>query len=480
VQNELTVDWRHWNSRDKIASHMKKPARKSEAAPSSARPEREFPLRKPVNTLAIVPKSEKITVTARKIYNVMLHYAQRQGVGLDRYQVRLADIATGIDFNSNNTELIKQYFRQMATTGVEWQSPTIGEGARWSVSALIAHADLIQRNGELILEWSYAPNIKQELLDPQRFAKMSLQVQASLNTMASLVLYEICCRYADNPGGLTARQPWSWWRPVLTGAPDSPTSAYQEYKIFNRDVLKKAVKKVNEASDLEIELVEHRAGRSVQDLQFRVKRKAPVLPATDKPIEPVDLKTIGLAIKAGIPQERAEKHLLKYGAKAMEDALRVMNERKNRVNMEPVRSPDKYLATLLQSGQFGEQKPPAAVAPRKVFDTKAERLKLIERYMAMKRAELNEMFQEMPEADQKQWIDRFETEGLPASEVVRKAFRTKGIASPIVRPAFLKFLGNSVWEEGWEKPTDSDLVDVALLVAREEQGTDQLVAARRR
>jgi hypothetical protein len=107
-------------------------------------------------------------------------------------------------------------------------------------------------------------------------------------------------------------------------------------------------------------------------------------------------------------------------------------------------------------------------------------LKLIERYMAMKRAELNEMFQEMPEADQKQWIDRFETEGLPASEVVRKAFRTKGIASPIVRPAFLKFLGNSVWEEGWEKPTDSDLVDVALLVAREEQGTDQPVAARRR
>lgn len=457
---------------------MKKPVRNVEIGDGAAPAVREFPLRKPVNTLAIVPKSEKITVTARKIYNVMLHYAQRQGVGLDRYQVRLADIATGIDFNSNNTDLIKQYFRQMATTGVEWQSPTIGEGARWSVSALIAHADLIQRNGELILEWSYAPNIKQELLDPQRFAKMSLQVQASLNTMASLVLYEICCRYADNPGGLTARQPWSWWRPVLTGAPDSPTSAYQEYKIFNRDVLKKAVKKVNEVSDLEIELVEHRAGRSVQDLQFRVKRKAPAPQPADKPIEPVDLKTIGEAIKAGIPQERAEKHLLKYGAKAMDDALRVMNERKNRVNMEPVRSPDKYLATLLQSGQFGEQKP-AAVVPRKVFDTKAERLKLIERYMAMKRTELNEMFQEMPEADQRQWIARFEAEALPTSEVVRKAFRTKGIASPIVRPAFLKFLGNSVWEEGWEKPTDSDLVDVALL-AKEEQDAEQPAAARRR
>ncbi|RJF96868.1 RepB family plasmid replication initiator protein [Noviherbaspirillum cavernae] len=447
----------------------KKPNRVVSAGKKEVRAEPDFPLRKPVNTLAIVPKSEKITVTARKIYNVMLHYAQRQGVAKDRYQVRLADIATGIDFNSNNTELIKQYFRQMATTGVEWQSPTTGEGARWSVSALIAHADLIQREGELILEWSYAPNIKQELLDPQRFARMSLQVQASLNTMASLVLYEICCRYADNPGGLTARQPWAWWRPVLTGAPDSPTSAYLEYKIFNRDVLKKAVKKVNEVSDLEIELVEHRAGRSIQDLQFRVRRKAPMLPQTEKAIEPVDLKTIGAAIKAGIPQDRAEKHLLKYGAKALDDALRVMNERKGRVNMEPVRSPEKYLLTLLQSGQFGEQQP-SAPAPRKVFDTKAERLKLIEQFMAQKRGELNEMFHEMPDDDQQAWIVRFEAEALPASEVVRKAFRTKGIASQIVRPLFFKFLGNAVWEEGWDKPTDSDLVDLAILTKEEGRG----------
>jgi len=261
-----------------------------DSAKKTASADQDHLLRKPVNTLAIVPKSEKITVTARKIYNVMLQYAQKQGVEKDRYQARLVEIATGIDFNSNNTEVIKQYFRQMATTGVEWQSPTTGEGARWSISALIAHADLIQRGNELLLEWSYAPNIKQELLDPQRFAKMSLQVLAALNTMASLVLYEICCRYADNPSGLTARQAWAWWRPVLTGSPDSATSAYQEYKIFNRDVVKKAVKKVNEVTDLDVELIEHKRGRSVQDLQFKVQRKLPQLPPPDKLIEPVDLK----------------------------------------------------------------------------------------------------------------------------------------------------------------------------------------------
>ncbi|MGS0741462.1 RepB family plasmid replication initiator protein [Glaciimonas sp. GG7] len=430
--------------------------------------EQDLLLRKPVNTLAIVPKSEKITVTARKIYNVMLQIAQKQGVEKDFYQARLADIAIGIDFKSNNTELIKQYFRQMATTGVEWQSPTTGEGARWSISALIAHADLVQRSNELILEWSYAPNIKQELLDPQRFAKMSLQVLASLNTMASVVLYEICCRYADNPSGLTARQPWGWWRPVLTGAPDSATSAYQEYKIFNRDVVKKAVKKVNEVTDLEIELIEHKRGRSVQELQFKVKRKLQQAVQLDRKIEPVDLKTIGASIKAGLPQDRAEKLLLKYGAKALDDALVVMHERQQRAKMEPVRNPEKYLLTILQSGQFGLPEAVNQPAPV-VYDTKAERMKLIERFMAQKRADLHAIYQEMPESDQQTWITKFDQEALAASGAIRKAFHTKGIASPIVRPAFLKFLGNEMWDDGWEKPTDSELIDLAILSKNEQQ-----------
>lgn len=453
---------------------------KNNASVNDRNPVRELDLllRKPVNTLAIVPKSEKITLTARKIYNVMLHHAQKQGIEKDRYQIRLADIATGIDFNSNNTDVIKTYFRQMATTGVEWQSPTTGEGARWSVSALIAHAALIQNGHEIILEWSYAPNIKHELLDPQRFAKMSLQVQASLNTMASLVLYEICCRYADNPGGLTARQPWPWWRPVLTGAPDSASAAYLEYKIFNRDVLKKAVKKVNEVSDLDIELIEHKAGRSVQDLQFKVKRKSARLNTAANAIEPVDLKTIGAAIRVGIAQDRAEKLLLKYGAKAVDEALAVMNERQRRTSMEVVRSPEKYLQTILQSGQFGMQKEEPHPAP-KVFDTKAERIKLIEKFVAMKRAELNAMFHEMPEQDQQSWIGKFEEEALPETGAIRKAFQTKGILSPIVRPAFLKYLGNSVWEDGWEKPTDSDLVDLAILAQNDERaGAGQVSASR--
>lgn len=435
----------------------------SQHMPAPGQPtELDYLLRKPVNTLAIIPKSEKITLTARKIYNVMLHHAQRQGVAQEVYRVPFKAIATGIDFHSNNTEVIKQYFRQMATTGVEWQSPTTGEGVRWSVSALIAHAALIKQGNELLLEWSYAPNIKGELLDPQRFAKMSLQVQAELNTMPALALYEICCRYVDNPGGLTARQSWAWWRPVLTGSPDSAAAAYLEYKIFNRDVLKKATKKVNEVSDLEIELIEHKQGRAVMDLQFRVRRKKPLRLAQDQAIAPVDLKTVGSAILAGIAQDRAERLIAKFGAKAVDHALTLMSQRHEQVNRDPVRSPEKYLLTLLESRQFGVPVAPATVEQKKPYDSKVQRLKLIEHFFAAKRADLQAMYQEMNLAEQTQWIARFAAEGLPHHDAVRKTFERKGIASPIVRPVFLKFIGNALWDEGWDRPSDSDLIDIAM------------------
>ena len=37
-------------------------------------------LRKAVDTLAIVPTKHKISVLARKVYNVMMHHSQEQGV----------------------------------------------------------------------------------------------------------------------------------------------------------------------------------------------------------------------------------------------------------------------------------------------------------------------------------------------------------------------------------------------------------------
>jgi hypothetical protein len=69
------------------------------------------PLKKPVNTLAIVPKSARITSLGRKAYNVLLYEAQDQGLDKDVFRVPLDRVVRGVDFDSNDHALIKKHLR---------------------------------------------------------------------------------------------------------------------------------------------------------------------------------------------------------------------------------------------------------------------------------------------------------------------------------------------------------------------------------
>jgi len=421
-------------------------------------------VKKAVEALAIVPTRERLSVLCRKVYNVLMYHAQQQGVDTPVFRVELRRVAKEIDFTSNNTEVLKEHLRQMVTTKVEWQSPTTGEGARWGVAALIAHAELILFKGDTWLEWSYAPTIKQAILDPERYAKISLEHQAALKTMAGLALYEICARYVDNPGGVTAKQTLAWWRPVLTGDPASKEQgAYLDWKVFNRDVVKKAVLEVNMVTDLQVELIQHKQGRSVSELQFKVARKNKLR----KPlaaIEAVDLQDIGRAITFGVSQERAERLLERHGTSKFKTALDEMESRAARKSLEPVRSPEKYLAAVLEtpgkSGQvLGDL--PRTLTPN---EEKAARVALLERYRATKREEAMSLYNEMTASEQADQLREFELRVVGANAALKRVWANKGIDGAMCKAFFVNFLAEALWGKGWETPSDAALLSFKLSV----------------
>ena len=88
------------------------------------------PLKKSVDTLAIVPTKDRISILARKVYNVMMHYAQEQGVEQPIYRVRLRDVVNGIDFNSKNT-CINCSTNVLKVYG-------IGYGSKWKLRLLLS------------------------------------------------------------------------------------------------------------------------------------------------------------------------------------------------------------------------------------------------------------------------------------------------------------------------------------------------------
>ncbi len=481
------------------------------AAASRAAGDAEPLLRKPVNTLAIVPKSHKITSLGRKSYNVLLHEAQEQGLDKTVFQAPLERIIRGVDFDSNDQALIKKHLRSMVSTTVEWQSPTTGEGASWNVSGLLAHARLSKVRGQVWVEWSYAVNLKQELLEPTVFARLSLEIISQLRSHAGIALYEICSRYKDI--GRTSRQAWAWWRPVLSGRPETEKTAKLEYRIFKRDTLKPAIAEVNAVTDLDIELVEHKAGRFIDELQFFIRRKPQASLALRVPAEPVDLSLITRAQSLGIEDARAEELADAFGAAALRSGLDALERRLATAFPEPLRDPYRYLKALMpgeaqRAGQgAGVGASPALLAAEPVavpwaspgLDGPQPHHKLhgdphgasravqpavaspeqqrrqahwAAAWLRQRQAQLSQDIAAMS-ADEQARLCELLAEDLQQRQVhpsIRKRLQVSGWQHPMVLHEMLRLYGRAAVGEHWDQPTTQDLLAVATALGDGDAG----------
>lgn len=432
------------------------------------------PLRKPVNALAIVPQSKKITPLFRKSYNVMLHLAQEQGMERDIFRAPISAVLAGLDFDSNDTGLVKRHLRAMATTAVEWQSPTTGEGASWAISGLIGHAEIRREGGQNWLEWSYSVRLKQELLEPSVFARLSLEMIAQLRSHGAIALYEICSRYRDV--GRTSRQPWAWWRPVLSGKPETDKQKQLEYRFFKRDVVKKAMDEVNAITDIEVELLEYKAGRFISDLQFTVRRKQQVplpLNAPGSGVRPLDMTQVLRATRLGLDEERAEQLLHDFGDAALKAGLDVLERRVASAYPEPLRDPQRYLRAVLEGargagGPMVEEGAAAVGAPahadQALRDQEARRrAKWTEEWLRRRRESLADEIAAMGEEAQQALCDSLLAD-MVARNVhpsIRKRLQTSGWQHTMVLHEMLRFYARATIGEQWDQPSAQQLLEVA-------------------
>lgn len=424
-------------------------------------------MRKPVNTLAVSPKNQKITLLGRKIWNKLLKEAQRQGMEIETHSAPLREIVQGIDYNSKDLGLVKKHLRAMITTLVEWQSPTKGEGTLWAACGMLAHANLEMRNSEMWVDWSYAVNMRQELLQPYVWAHLDMEIMVQFTTHAALSLYENCARY--KAVGQTPKQDWNWWRPVLTGRPDTEKSANLEYRVFKRDVLNKAIAQVNQISDIELEMVEYKSGRFISALQFRVrsKRQRSLMSDTDRP---VDLALVGRAEALAIEPAKAESLMEEFGVEAFESGLNGLERRMKSDFAEPVRDSYRYLKTMLpneakivvaQAEEAAAKADPSSPESRREQD--ARKKAWGEQYKVRIRDELVAELQQLP----------LEQQAVLAAELLAdltrrnahasiiKRLQTSGWNHNLVRGEMVKFYGLRSRGERWDEPTAEQLLQVA-------------------
>ncbi|MCE2945815.1 MAG: RepB family plasmid replication initiator protein [bacterium] len=441
------------------------------------RADRDGIVRKHVNTIALMPTERRIGLLTRKLFNVMLRLAQQQG-DTETYSAPLRELITLSRFDSKDYQLLRRTLRQMISTVVEWQSPTDREFVRWEACGLVSGVSLSkppEAGGAVILQWSYAPQIRTQLLSPERYARLSLELMTRLRSHTALALYEICARYIDNPSHLTARQPWRWWKPVLTGQPDRADAHQAQYRYFKRDVLLPAIAEVNALTDIVVTgPIEARGpdNKTITTIQFDVRRREEGgrprgTPAADL----VDLPVIGYAIRNGLTQAEAERLLEQYDAERLRAAVDQLVQRQaapGTTGLAPIGQPARWVAAVLEAGQkrqaaagnWNARRIGQGVAPSREARWREEWIK--RRYRDMRA-----MFLEHDEATREGWLARYREGLLAQRSVLVKRLDRDGWEHPMVRADFLRYFGTTMIGEHWDQPTAEDILALAAEIGDE-------------
>lgn len=308
-------------------------------------------LRKPHEMIVMVPRSHRVTLTGRRIYNALLQVSQARLVPMKTmpaadymFEAPLPALLRTTGSSGEDRTAAKRYLQEMRGLMVDWESTAPGDGVKWRGFSMLSEVAIEVRNGENWVAWSFPPTIMAALREPKRWARIELDILASLGTYAAVALYEICARYRDNPSGVTSRKPVAWWADALSQAPAG--TERREWRKIKHERVKPAIDEINAETDLEVELIEHKQGRAVIEAQFAVRKKRVTLKRSP---DVVDANLVLRAESLGVREPKLEGLIREFGDVAVRKQVEVLEQRAANSRLRGVDNAYSYLRSLLRN-----------------------------------------------------------------------------------------------------------------------------------
>jgi hypothetical protein len=399
--------------------------------------------------IAIRPKRGKLTLLSRRIYNVFLYHAQKQGVDNPTYRINLSELIGDARFTSNNTEILKSHIRDMQATTIEWHTST-GGVRKWTSTQLLGPVVINEpgRGQACTISWTYPDPIREQLVKPAQYTRVLLEISSQMRSYAAAVLYELGARYLTSPGKVTMREDVIWWAAVLTGRSDIQKV---DYRILHRDTIKKALVELDTlCEDFRMEVVEHKRGRKVEELQFRIlpKPQASLDGMKDTSKNVFDLQLVERIVSIGFKRPDAQDLYAVTDEGVLRAAVEHVEQRMKNQTMPVLKSPAAYLRDALKKQYAGQgeggEKPIEHAAPVQNVGERMQRLR--EDWQYQRSSQAKSLFEEMPEPQRAEQIARFESERLnEVAAPIARAWRADGVKSRIAASTFYRWLAESMW-----------------------------------
>ena len=237
----------------------------------------------------------RISLLQRRAWNVLLANAYNELPDKDIYSVSIVELAAKLGFGNDNREYLKEVLKSIVDCKVEWNVLGKDKEEEWGVASLLAEVRI--RNG--ICFYQFPHTLRLKLHNPRVYAKLNLRLQNQFRSRYALILWEVCFDYfdTDRDQGETPFIPLEVFRGLVGLEKDE----YSVFKELNRNVIKPAIKEINDLTDYHVEVEQKRIGRRIGELKFRITRvkQIPIQESLFPDIEnlpPVALELVQAAI----------------------------------------------------------------------------------------------------------------------------------------------------------------------------------------
>lgn len=197
----------------------------------------------------------------RKLVNVLALNAYDELLTKKTHTIPVRIMSEMLGFDSKNTDALKRALKKITTTPIEFDLLHASGESDWDVSTLLSHAGI--KNG--LCTYEYSSWLANKLANPDIYLLININVQKQFNGAYALALYENCLRFKRT--GSTGWISVELWRKLL----GAEATTYDDFKHFNGEVIKKAVKEVNTVSNIIVSPEYRRANRRVTDIRFLIE-----------------------------------------------------------------------------------------------------------------------------------------------------------------------------------------------------------------
>jgi hypothetical protein len=404
------------------------------------------PYKKAVQVVHSKPRAP-MSLLQRKVSNSWLKNAvQHEPDEEGWWAIRIADMATEIGFDSNNREYLRDSALELMRIVFEWDVVAAeGKRSKWKASVLFPDVEM---TAELV-RYRISTQLRDQVLKPDMYAMIDMNVVAKFRRASSLALYEFCVRFERI--GRTAEIPWESFRDMVLGE-STEAKSYREYKYFKQKVLKPSVAEVNAQADLQVELKETHEGRRIKNILFTVHK--PSRPLLEVVIDDERvMQLVGEMVGIGLLQSEAKKMSKLHRLEELSAAVAYVKRRIADKRSAQVENPAAYFRQALKNNWGIVESPQASADEKKAVPARKSSAadKLLEQYMAEQLKQAEAYFKELDAADQDALIQRYNAQ----QEILGLRIGAKpGKAANVT---YFTWVGIQTWGQ----PTQAQLLEFA-------------------